>query len=104
MQRACTSKADQYEIARIMTPLDRDLAQSLLHMRIGNANDPFGKALYILQIAFRRFQVLRCARLIQFHAAAEKPLCIEPAQQQIGIGDSGLFSTPITDRAWVSSG
>jgi hypothetical protein len=41
---------------------------------------------------------------VELHAAREKVLWIEAAEQQVRVGDGKLVSFAITDGAWIGAG
>ncbi len=96
MQRPAAAVAEQDEIARVEAVLDGDFPNRAGHDHGGDRNDPV-RHLYhtvLARIAERRGDFLGdrvlCRADIELHFAAQEILRIEPAEQQIRIGDRRL--------------
>jgi len=101
VERPCPAERDQAVRARIVAPLDRDLAQGALHAGVGHHEDPLGSLL--------DGQIQRCRQLAfddRCHplagdggATGTHRVGGESAQQQLGVGDRRLgATTPVADR------
>ena len=79
------------------------MPQRAFHVRIGQPDDPLGKLLYAAQRPFRPVHLKTGALHIQLHATAQKPVCIQPAQQQIRVCHGGLLAAAVADGPRVRS-
>ena len=95
---SCTAESQQRELARIVTALDRDSANRTLHVGVGDLDDSLRQPCGGNQkLVCEGPGAFRGALDVKWHAAAEKILRIEAAEQQIRIGD-GKSRLPCRNR------
>ena len=96
MQRAAAAIGEQGEVARIAAALDGDALDGACHDDGGDGEDAVRQFQQLLaaRIAQRRADLFsqRPGRLrhIERHLTALETLRIEPAEQQVGVGDGRL--------------
>ena len=85
--------------ARVVAALDRHDANRALHVGVGDAHDAFGQLGDGQLQSLAQIAAARCgARQIDRHAAAEEELRIQPAEQQVRVGDGQFFADAVADR------
>ena len=97
----------EYEVAGVVTALDRQLANSRRHRSVDDANHALrclfdGKAKWVGQLVV---DGAACRLRIDLHVPAEKRSCRQTTEHEIGIGDGWLGPTASVARwAWSRPG
>ena len=102
MQRPRSSKANQRKLSRIITALNRDQSNRLLHLSFCQLHNPQRKFLDRINCSTGVLHEVPCSTLVQAHRARQAEFCIKPAQHQIRVGHSRQFATSVADWARIS--
>ena len=100
VNRARAAEGDEAEIARVVAAADRDQADGIGHVRVGDLDDGVGGAHGV--VAERRGDLLRDGSFggvaVERHGAAEEPGRAEPAEDEVGVGVGRLFAAALVGR------
>jgi hypothetical protein len=94
VQRPRAPEGEEDEVVRVAPPLERDQPDGAGHLVVGHAHDGGGRGDGIEGQVRADLGVDDRAHLIEARAArhAEECVRIEPAQEQVGVGDGGLLA------------
>ncbi len=95
---AGATESHQRKLSGIMTALHRHHPNRALHVGVGHAYDPFGERRHSESGLFRqgsRHTFGACA--VDGHAPTQKVVGVQPAEQQVGIGDRQFIADAVTD-------
>lgn len=91
VQRSGAAVSVEREVARVVSFVDGELAQRIGHLRVDDPSDAGRRGLDV-QAEWIRDVLLgrpRCRVLVQAHAAAEEPVGIQVAEDEVCVRDRG---------------
>src|ERR1700749_2981129 len=101
MQWASPAKRHQRELPGVVPAFDRNYANGLLHLRFHHAQYACGELLGCLERSLLFVHDLLHPLPIELHSAAQKAALVQPAQQQVRVGNGGQDSPAKTNWTWI---
>ena len=104
--RARAAKGEEHEIPRVEALLDRDLADQVGHLELGDLGDAAGALEERKPELFGdRLERGRGGVAVETHRPPGEVLAVQVAEHQVGVGDRGYLATPaVADGPRVGAG
>ena len=103
VERPRAAEGEEREPARVVAPLERHHLDRARHVLVRDLDDRGGELERVEAHGLaERGRAPRSADRVELHPPGEEVLRVEPAEQEVRVGDRDLrAAAPVTDRAWL---